>query len=551
MRGAIEQRTSFRAGFDGGFFVGLVAAAVWAVGGVGCTTDDVTTQPPDTRNLYALEDDAFAEYLIFRQVPGVVENDAGAPTTYSLDVDAVDEVTELQLSKTSGAIDDLRAAGVATAEQKIQSLDGLQHFTGLERLTITSNEVTSLDLTRLIRLVTLEMNFNLVGSLNLTQNVALQTLRYRASGSAGDGQRLDRLDLSSNTDLRHLFLPGHDLTGIDLRANTLISEVLDLSDNPGPDGDRDTADIVVPAAIFDQVPPENRAGVISDADAPVQLSLTLDATTISEAGGSTMLRAIINRTSTAAISTDLQFGGTATIDVDYSVADTSLSIEPGAMEAVTTITATDDMDEEGRETIEIQAANVVNAQPAGVVVGLTLTDDDGALPLVLNEVLYDPPDDAAGDANGDGARDPNEDEFVELVNVSAQMVDVSGLEFYDVDALDMGMPRHTVPAGTMLAPQQALVIFGGGTPTGSFGGAVVQVANGFENRLNLNNSDDFLTIQRAGGPPLLEFDVEALSNNPNESYTRSPDLTGDFVQHASVEEGVLFSPGTRIDGSSF
>lgn len=50
---------------------------------------------------------------------------------------------------------------------------------------------------------------------------------------------------------------------------------------------------------------------------------------------------------------------------------------------------------------------------------------------------------------------------------------------------------------------------------------------------------------------MLEFDVEPLSNNPNESYTRYPDVTGDFVQHASAEDGVLYSPGTRVDGTSF
>lgn len=517
----------------------------------GCSTDDVTTEPPDTRNLYALEDDAFAEYLLFLQIPGVVENEAGADTRYSLDVDAVAGVTELSLSKTSGAVENLQAAGVATADQEIQSLDGLQHFVDLEVLTITSNEVTSLDLTRLIRLVSLEMNFNLVADLDLRQNVALETLRYRASGSASAMQRLDRLDLSSNTSLRHLFIPNHDLTGIDLRANPLIDEVLDLSGNPGPDGDRETGDIAVPDAIFNQVPPDNRLGVVSDAEAPVQLSLTLDDASISEPGGSTMLRAVVNKTSSVAISVGLEFSGTATLDVDYRVDAMSLTLEPETTEATTTITAMDDMLEEGGETIDIRGVDIVNAQAASVRVSLTLSDDDGILPMVLNEVLYDPPDDMAGDANGDGARDPNEDEFVELVNISDDTIDVSGLEFYDRTALEMGMPRHTVPNGTALAPGQALVVFGGGTPMGTFGGAVVQVANGFEGRLNLNNSDDFLTIQRSGGPPLFEFDVEPRSNNPNESYTRSPDLTGEFDQHGRVEDGVLYSPGTRVDGDLF
>ncbi len=46
--------------------------------------------------------------------------------------------------------------------------------------------------------------------------------------------------------------------------------------------------------------------------------------------------------------------------------------------------------------------------------------------LLINEVLADPPMDLAGDANGDGTRSFWEDEFVELVNVSAEAVDLSG-----------------------------------------------------------------------------------------------------------------------------
>ena len=68
--------------------------------------------------------------------------------------------------------------------------------------------------------------------------------------------------------------------------------------------------------------------------------------------------------------------------------------------------------------------------------------------------------------------------------------------------------------------------------------------------LNLNNSGDILTILDNNGLVVLSFDIEPLSNNPNESYTRDPDLTGDFVQHGGIN-GVLFSPGTKTDGSSF
>lgn len=517
----------------------------------GCSTDDVDVLPPDTRNLYPIADDAFGEYLAYLDIDGIVENDPLAATRYSIDIDAVDAVTELSLSKTSSAVMELTGAGLSTAEDKITNLDGLQFFTGLQVLTLTSNEVTSLDPSPLTQLTELSMNFNLVGSLDLRNNTALQVLRYRASSSATEAQALSAIDLSTNTAIRHIFLPGHNLTSIDLSNNPNVNEVLDLSENPGPDGDRMTEDIVVPDAIYDAVPAEERAGVIPESSAPVQLSLVVSASSVPEAAGTVTITAQLNRPAEEAVTLDLSLSGTATSGVDYNLADAALAIAIGEISASTTLTAIDDADEEGSETIIVEATNIIGAQASVVSRTITLADDDGVLPIVLNEVLYDPPDDAPGDANGDGARDPNDDEFIEIVNVGSTSIDLSDIEIYDTDALTMGTPRHVIPAGTTLAPNQALVVFGGGTPTGSFGGAVVQTANGFENRLNLNNAGDVLTVQRPSGAILLDFDVEPLSNNPNESYTRDPDLTGDFAQHAGVVEGVLFSPGTRADGTTF
>ena len=45
--------------------------------------------------------------------------------------------------------------------------------------------------------------------------------------------------------------------------------------------------------------------------------------------------------------------------------------------------------------------------------------------FILNEVLYDPPSGMVGDANNDGVRDPNEDEFVEFVNISDSCINLS------------------------------------------------------------------------------------------------------------------------------
>jgi hypothetical protein len=69
----------------------------------------------------------------------------------------------------------------------------------------------------------------------------------------------------------------------------------------------------------------------------------------------------------------------------------------------------------------------------------------------------------------------------------------------------------------------------------------------------MNNNGDIVTVYDINEISILTFDVEPLSNNPNESYSRNPDITGEFEQHAGISEanGALFSPGTRVDGSNF
>ena len=200
-------------------------------------------------------------------------------------------------------------------------------------------------------------------------------------------------------------------------------------------------------------------------------------------------------------------------------------------------------------TLNIKCAKTEDVVPVDNTIDTTNISDTIYYGFVLNEVLYDPPSGSPGDANGDGIRDPNDDEFVELVNSSATSLDISGYKLYDADRLSINTANHEFPANTILNPGQAVVVFGGGTPTGNFGGSLVFAASG--QVLNLNNSGDVLTVKNNNDSVLFSFDVTALSNNPNESYTRFPDLYGNFTQHDSASKGILFSPGTRVDGTDF
>tara|TARA_R110002126_G_scaffold129572_3_gene272477 strand:+ start:7130 stop:8122 length:993 start_codon:yes stop_codon:yes gene_type:complete len=302
------------------------------------------------------------------------------------------------------------------------------------------------------------------------------------------------------------------------------------------------------------------------------VALTVDNTNLGENSQSVVLTATLNSAALQNVSIPIVFTGTASSS-DYATSATNITISSGSKTGSITISSSQDQNIEGPETI---IANIGNAS-GFLVLGLnditislldddSDTDNDGVLDandncpniagdvandgcpflgFLINEVNYDPESGLAGDANGDGTRDANEDEFIEFFNSGSEL-DVSGYTVSDASRI-----RHTFPMGSIIPVNGVLVLFGGGTPTGTFGGAIVQTAS--DGSLNMSNAGDLVTLRDASGNEVLTFDINPLSGNPNESYTRNPDLTGDFVQHAGVAEanGVLFSPGTKLDGSSF
>ncbi len=200
--------------------------------------------------------------------------------------------------------------------------------------------------------------------------------------------------------------------------------------------------------------------------------------------------------------------------------------------------------------VGIGTVTITATAPDGT--GGTVSDTatlDVQVPLIINEILADPPAGATGDANRDGTTNTDDDEFVEVVNNSNAPVDVSGVVLSDSVS-----NRFTFPAGTTLAANQAAVIFGGGTPSASdpnFGGALIFTTSS----LGLNNTGDTVTLKLAVGGTDLVVATETYGSNAgnDQSLTRSPDLTGAFEHHttATNSNGRLFSPGTRLDGTPF
>lgn len=160
--------------------------------------------------------------------------------------------------------------------------------------------------------------------------------------------------------------------------------------------------------------------------------------------------------------------------------------------------------------------------------------------LIINEVLSDPA--SGADPNGDGSASTSEDEFIEFVNTGSGVLDISGWT-----VADGASTRHTFPASTSLSPGQALVLFSGGSPSGSFGGAVVQTTS--TGALGLNNSGDTITVNN-GASDVIVYNTIGPSD---QSETRNPDLTGAFAAHetADTADNSSYSPGTQLDGTAF
>jgi hypothetical protein len=213
----------------------------------------------------------------------------------------------------------------------------------------------------------------------------------------------------------------------------------------------------------------------------------------------------------------------------------------------------------GSVTITATTSDATGATTSGTA-GLNVQ-----IPLVINEINADVAADNAstpaieGDANRDGVRDSDDDEFIELLNNSNASVDISGVIIADATS-----NRFTIPANTTLGSGRALIIFGGGTPPASdpaFGGALVLAISG---TLSLNDTGDTVNVKLnfGGSDHQITSVTYGGTGNPaapgDQSLTRSPDAEvgtagGSFIAHSTATNaaGRTFSPGTRTDGTPF
>lgn len=190
--------------------------------------------------------------------------------------------------------------------------------------------------------------------------------------------------------------------------------------------------------------------------------------------------------------------------------------------------------------------------------------------LVVMEIHNATPGDAAGDlqgdANNDGHRKSSDEQFMEIVNFETYAIDLTGWTLGE----ELG-DRHIFPEGTVLEPNTAVVVFGGGTPQGAFAGAIVQTCSSGGNGLGFDRSSgpDSAFIAAPFGHRLEDNNMPMLAairavtstlNWENPAYDQGasvhrvePMREVEFTVHPMIPSAnnALFSPGGWPDGSPY
>ena len=181
--------------------------------------------------------------------------------------------------------------------------------------------------------------------------------------------------------------------------------------------------------------------------------------------------------------------------------------------------------------------------------------------VVINEIMVDV---GGEDINCDGNSSSSQDEFVEIVSLADEALDLSGVQLWtgEGESLDL---IHTFGAWC-LDPGRGVVLFGGGETALCEKESTIQLA---DKGLSLNNSAGHrVVLVDSSGAEISSFTYPSVPKGV--SWARSPEGTGDFVLHSdssscestvsgafcgSVEDGcsaacaLEFSPGACLDGS--
>ncbi len=122
------------------------------------------------------------------------------------------------------------------ADKGISSFDEIGYFKNLETLTISDNQLTSLDVTSLSKLTTLRCQNNKISKLDISQNAALTTLLC-------NDNNLDTLDIRNNDKLEGLYCGNQSVEGMKLQLT--IDQFNSVWKENGTDEDNKSVELVM------------------------------------------------------------------------------------------------------------------------------------------------------------------------------------------------------------------------------------------------------------------------------------------------------------------
>lgn len=120
-------------------------------------------------------------------------------------------LTDEQLQRIDTLVCNSRADG-----EKITNVTGLEKMNRMNYLDLSSNEITSVDVSGFTALSQLDLHSNQLTSVDVSGDTVLRSLHINSN-------QLTSVNLTTNTNLRTLDLSSNQLTSVDLSANTRLA----------------------------------------------------------------------------------------------------------------------------------------------------------------------------------------------------------------------------------------------------------------------------------------------------------------------------------------
>ncbi len=136
--------------------------------------------------------------------------------------------------------------------------------------------------------------------------------------------------------------------------------------------------------------------------APARVSLRADSSNLAENAGTVLINATLNKTAASTTTVLLSLSGSATLNTDYNIDNTTIEIPAGSLTASTTLRSLDDLIDDDAETIVVEISSVSEGDGAtedgDQQKMVTITDDEVAPAVTLAASASSFPENAANPA---------------------------------------------------------------------------------------------------------------------------------------------------------